>query len=376
MGAVFDLCNGSAQHVIVPNSKSMVENDINNKYNNDINGVKADNSNHNTNSIEEKKNKKKTSGGATNNEIINDSDTYNIISSTKGASILTPKVKKDRSPSKRSKKKDDKTSVKDNESKKEEGAEEKSSKKKKKKKSSKYRSSEQNIVLLDNNLSPKNENAIDIEEEEKENMQISDTILSEIVLSEKIKTIPREKKKKIKGRNNINIVILGYNEVGKSAFCIRFVENKYEDFYIPSIGVENYSKIIAYNDRSYKLNFSVIWGEAKIMKQENLLSAADFFLLIYDITKIRSFNQINFYLKLLKKYLVTFDKEGKSPNFCLAGNKADLEGDRKIGIDVINKCIDKYGIKHFDISIKTAKNMNNLIQYFVSIFDKISSSDK
>jgi GTPase SAR1 family protein len=375
MGAVLDLCNGSAQHVIVPNSKSMVENDINNKYNNDINGVKVDNSNNNTNSIEEKKNKKKTSGGATNNEIINDSDTYNIISSTKGVSVLTPKVKKDRSPSKRSKKKEDKTSIKDTESKKED-AEEKNSKKKKKKKSSKYRSSEQNIVLLDNNLSPQKENAIDIEEEEKEIKQISDTILSEIVLSEKLKTIQREKKKKIKGRNNINIVILGYNEVGKSAFCIRFVENKYEDFYIPSIGVENYSKIIAYNERSYKLNFSVIWGEAKIMKQENLLSAADFFLFIYDITKVRSFNQINFYLKLLKKYLVTFDKEGKSPNFCLAGNKVDLEGDRKIGIDVINKCIDKYGVKHFDISIKTAKNMNTLIQYFVSIFDKISSSDK
>ena len=375
MGAVLDLCNGSAHQVIVPNSKSMVENDINNKYNNDINGVKADNSNNNTNSIEEKKNKKKTSGGATNNEIINDIDTYNIISSTKGASVLTPKVKKDRSPSKRSKKKEDKTSIKDTESKKED-AEEKNSKKKKKKKSSKYRSSEQNIVLLDNNLSPQKENAIDIEEEEKEIKQISDTILSEIVLSEKLKTIQREKKKKIKGRNNINIVILGYNEVGKSAFCIRFVENKYEDFYIPSIGVENYSKIIAYNDRSYKLNFSVIWGEAKIMKQENLLSAADFFLFIYDITKVRSFNQINFYLKLLKKYLVTFDKEGKSPNFCLAGNKVDLEGDRKIGIDVINKCIDKYGVKHFDISIKTAKNMNTLIQYFVSIFDKISSSDK
>ena len=375
MGDILNLCNGSANQVIVPNSKSMVENDINNKYNNDINGVKVDNSNNNTNSIEEKKNKKKTSGGATNNEIINDIDTYNIISSTKGASVLTPKVKKDRSPSKRSKKKEDKTSIKDTESKKED-AEEKNSKKKKKKKSSKYRSSEQNIVLLDNNLSPQKENAIDIEEEEKEIKQISDTILSEIVLSEKLKTIQREKKKKIKGRNNINIVILGYNEVGKSAFCIRFVENKYEDFYIPSIGVENYSKIIAYNDRSYKLNFSVIWGEAKIMKQENLLSAADFFLFIYDITKVRSFNQINFYLKLLKKYLVTFDKEGKSPNFCLAGNKVDLEGDRKIGIDVINKCIDKYGVKHFDISIKTAKNMNTLIQYFVSIFDKISSSDK
>lgn len=248
--------------------------------------------------------------------------------------------------------------------------------KRKRKRASKYRSSEQNIIVSDNNMSPKKENHTDIDEEEREIKNISDTVISEIVLSEKLKTIPREKKKKIKGRNNINIVILGYNEVGKSTFCIRFVENRYEDFYIPSIGVENYSKIIAYNDRSYKLNFSVIWGEARIMKQENLLSTADFFLIIYDITKIRSFNQINLYLKLLKKYLVTLDKEGKSPNFALAGNKADLEGDRKIGIDIINKCIDKYGIKHFDISIKTAKNMNNLIQYYVSIFDKISSSDK
>lgn len=375
MGAVLDLCNGSAQHVIVPNSKSMVENDINNIYNNDINGVKADNSNYNTNSIEERKNKKKISGGATNNEIINDSDTFNIVSSSKGASVLTPKLKKERSPSKRSKKKDDKESFKGSENKKEEGIEEKNTKKKKKKKPSKYRSSEKNDAILDNNIGSKKENPI-IDEEEKEIMNISDTVLSEIVLSEKLKTIPREKKKKIKGRNNINIVILGYNEVGKSSFCIRFVENRYEDFYIPSIGVENYSKIIAYNDRSYKLNFSVIWGEAKIMKQENLLSLADFFLIIYDITKIRSFNQINLYLKLLKKYLVFFDKEGKSPNFCLAGNKADLEVDRKIGIDLINKSIDKYGIKHFDISIKTAKNMNNLIQYYVNIFDKIASSDK
>lgn len=308
MGAVLDLCNGSAQHVIVPNSKSMVENDVNNKYNNDINGVKADNSNYNTNSIEEKKNKKKISGGATNNEIINDSDTYNVISSTKGASVLTPKLKKERSPSKRSKKKDDKASFRDTESKKEEVIEEKNTKKKKKKKASKYRSSEQNIVVSDNNISSKKENPTDIDEEEKEIKHISNTEISEIVLSEKLKYIPREKKKKIKGRNNINIVMLGYNEVGKSSFCIRFVENRYEDFYIPSIGVENYSKIIAYNDRSYKLNFSVIWGEARIMKQENLLSAADFFLLIYDITKIRSFNQINVYLKLLKKYLVTFDK--------------------------------------------------------------------
>jgi GTPase SAR1 family protein len=84
----------------------------------------------------------------------------------------------------------------------------------------------------------------------------------------------------------------------------------------------------------------VIWGDIK--KHENLLSEADFFFLIYDITKIRSFNQINIYLKQLQKYLFLYDKEGKSPNFCLIGNKCDMEGERRVGLEVVNKCIDKY----------------------------------
>ena len=78
----------------------------------------------------------------------------------------------------------------------------------------------------------------------------------------------------------------------------------------------------------------------------------------------------------MKKYLFLYDKDGKCPNFCLIGNKCDLEGERRVEIKVVNKCIDKYAMKHFDISAKTAKNINNLIQFFVNIFDKISFSDK
>jgi len=373
MGAVLNLCTGSAQQIIVSNTKLIIENDKNYNYNNDINEAKIeDNTTYNI--IEEKKNKKKISGGVSNIEQICEAETYNLVSSSKGVSILTTKIRKEKSSTKKSHKKEDKITIKDKESKKEEGNDEKNEKKKKKKKS-KYKNNEQNIVVEEKNACSKKSNNVGMEED-FENMSISDTILSEIVLNEKLKTISREKKKKIKGRNYINVVILGHNEVGKSSFCIRYVENKYEGFYIPSIGVENYTKFMAYNDRSYKLNFSVIWGGAKVWQQKNLLEAADFFLLIYDITNIRSFNQINLYLKVIKKYLAFLDKEGKSPNFCMAGNKSDLEGERKIGLDFINKCIDKNGIKHFDISTKTAKNMNNLILYFVNIFDKISSSDK
>ena len=372
MGVVLNLCSGSSKQIIVPNNKLIIGNDMNYKYNNDINEVKLKNNNKNI--VEEKKIDKKISGGLSNMEQICNAETYNLVPSSKGTSTLTTKIRKEKESTRKSNKKVDKISTKDYESKKEEGNCEKSPKKKKEK-TSKNKSCEQNIEVKENNTSSKKGDNIEVEED-FENMDISDTILSEIVLSEKLKTISREKKKKIKGRNYINVVILGFNEVGKSSFCIRYVENKYEGYYIPSIGVENYTKLIAYNDRSYKINFFVIWGGAKIRQQKSLLEAADVFLIIYDITNIRSFNQINLYLKAIKKYLVFFDKEGKSPNFCLAGNKSDLEGERKIGLDYINKCIDKNIIKHFDISTKTTKNMNSLILYFVNIFDKISSPDK
>ena len=386
MGVVLEICSCTSQQIIIANSKSMIENNINNKddnNNNNLNEAKVEIIDNNNINIIEEKSKKRISNGLENiinNEQINDADTYNKITSSKGALILTPKIKKEKSSSRNSKKKKDKISQNNSENKEDEENIDKNDKKekKKKRKNSKHKSSEKNILESDNNNCSSKKNIYVSEEEEdfKENIEISDIILSEIVLEEKPKKIPRDKRKKIKGRNSINIIIIGYNEVGKSSFCIRFVENKFEDFYIPSIGVENYSKIIAYNDRNYKLNFSVIWGEAKIKKQEKLLDEADFFLLIYDITKVKSFNKINIYLKQLKKFLLLYDKEGKSPNFCLAGNKSDLEGERKVQIENINKCIEKYGIKHFDISVKTAKNINSLIQFFVSIFDKIANSNK
>ena len=73
-----------------------------------------------------------------------------------------------------------------------------------------------------------------------------------------------------------------------------------------------------------------------------------FFFFFYDITKIRSFNYINVYLKQLKNYLFICDKEEKIPNFCIIGNKYDLENEKKIGNDIINKIVKNYGINFFD----------------------------
>ena len=97
-----------------------------------------------------------------------------------------------------------------------------------------------------------------------------------------------------------------------------------------------------------------------------------FFFFFYDITKIRSFNYINVYLKQLKNYLFICDKEEKIPNFCIIGNKYDLETENKIGNNFIRKMINNYGIQFFDISVKSLRNINNLIQFVVKTYDKLA----
>ena len=101
-----------------------------------------------------------------------------------------------------------------------------------------------------------------------------------------------------------------------------------------------------------------------------------FFFFFYDITKIKSFNYLNLYLNQLKSYLFLCDKEERTPNFCIIGNKYDLEGENKIGDNIINKMVNNFGIKYFDISVKSLRNINNLIQFFIKTYDKLAFHEK
>ena len=374
MGTVLELCTCHASETVIPNYKSLIDDEnkpsINNK--NEVNDQ-------NNAELEEDKNDKKIINNEIKNNKTNEIDAYDKKNSSSNNALLVTSSKKRRHSkiSKNSKNKErDKEKDKDKKSKKEskqKNGDEKSPKSPKSSKSPKKRKNKSKTDADSKNdeKTKKNNN-----EEIIDKINISETILSELVLNDKLKTIPKEKKKKIKGRNNINFVIIGDKDVGKSAFCIRYNENRFEDFYIPSIAKENYAKIINFNSHNYKLNFTIIWEDIEIYNQEIILDAADCFIIIYDITKIRSFNLINIYLRYLKKYIFFFDKEGKNPNFCLVANKTDLEGYRKIGLELVNKSILNNGFKHFDISVKTGKNIINVIQYFIQIFDKIAFSEK
>ena len=193
------------------------------------------------------------------------------------------------------------------------------------------------------------------------------------------KISPHKKNKtKLLRQKTIKFVLLGDVEVGKSSFAIKFTDNRFEQYYVPSITTEYKSKNIKINNHNYILNFVVIvGGDYDVIKYENEFYNCDFFLFFYDVTNENSFNQIKNNILKLEKYFEAYEVFGKEiPNFCLVGNKYDSENTEKFDNDKVKKLVDMYKFNNYEISVKAAKNINNFITSLVEVFDECAYPSK
>lgn len=80
------------------------------------------------------------------------------------------------------------------------------------------------------------------------------------------------------------IIMVGDISVGKTSFMTRIIENKFKDFYEPSVGVDFSSKIIKYKGKSIKLQ---IWDSAGQEKYKGLIPSyirgSALVFVVYDI---------------------------------------------------------------------------------------------
>ena len=216
---------------------------------------------------------------------------------------------------------------------------------------------------------------------QKDNTNSNISILNNIIeTSQKIrpKSLKKINKKELKGKNKINIAIIGSVEVGKSTFAIKLSDNKFEQYYVPSIDIEKKIKAISLNKHNYILNFIVaIGGEYDLLKYGKTFFECDFFLLFYDVSNENSFNEITRNFNKLQDFLGFYEISGnKIKNFCLVGNKFDSESVIKFDSEKIKNFIAVNKVKHYEISCKTPKNISNVINDLVEIFDKCAFPSK
>jgi small GTP-binding protein len=159
------------------------------------------------------------------------------------------------------------------------------------------------------------------------------------------------------------LVLLGDSAVGKSCLVVRFVRDEFFEFQEPTIGAAFLTQTVSLDDAMIKFE---IWDTAG---QERYRSLAPMYyrgataaVVVYDITKKDSFSGAKSWVKELQRR--------GDPNviIALAGNKADMEGKRKVQTEEAQQYAQENEIIFLETSAKTALNVRNL---FVEIAKKL-----
>ena len=150
----------------------------------------------------------------------------------------------------------------------------------------------------------------------------------------------------------INIMTLGNTTVGKTCFILKFTENRFQETYIATIGLDFKMKTIQIKEKKYKIFFYDTKGQQRYKSIAlNTIKNANGILLMYDITNEESFKSIPNWIQSVK------DVKGNDFPMVLSGNKIDKKDERKISKKQGEELAANYNMEFFEISNKDGTNV-------------------
>ena len=151
---------------------------------------------------------------------------------------------------------------------------------------------------------------------------------------------------------NLKILLVGDSAVGKTTLILKYVDDKFSDSHITTIGVEYKDKEIIVNDRKINLQIWDTSGQERYRSiTKNFYRNAHGILFVYDITNKESFEHLKDWLNNSKELELNFKK-------MIVGNKIDLQDKRAVNKESMEFFAEKYQItKCFETSAKDGTNV-------------------
>ena len=154
----------------------------------------------------------------------------------------------------------------------------------------------------------------------------------------------------------INIFIVGDNDVGKSSLIQRFTKkDKYTGKYSPELGRDQGIKYLTIERNFYELHFFEI---SSIVDYENNLNPDGIFF-IYDTTNQQSFDDISKFIEYFKV------QKGNNFPMILIGSKKDLTDKTKIWPSDGEILAKNKEMKFFEMNIIDGTNIDEALNYLV-----------
>ena len=158
------------------------------------------------------------------------------------------------------------------------------------------------------------------------------------------------------------MILIGDSGVGKTNILSRYINNTFSETTKSTVGVELGTKVEEFNNTKIKVQ---IWDTAGQERYKSITKTyykgAKGALIVYDITKKESFQNIDKWIQDLKE----FGEEDAS--ILIIGNKSDLEDKREVTTEEVKKKAEIYKIAFCETSALKAKNIDYAFQTLIKL---------
>ncbi len=157
-------------------------------------------------------------------------------------------------------------------------------------------------------------------------------------------------------KKSFKVLLIGDTAVGKTSIILQYTKHIHPRSYISTIGLDfaiHDQKLN--NGKNVELRIYDTAGQEKFSSiVKNLYNTAQGLILVYDITSIKSFHNINNWLNYVK------ENSKQNVKLILVGNKTDLEEKREVSYDEGSIYASKHGMLFYECSANTGQNIDKI----------------
>jgi len=185
-------------------------------------------------------------------------------------------------------------------------------------------------------------------------------------IPEIIRTLSKRKGGKLPvGDFATKLILCGDYMVGKTSLIKRFVEDKFQESYLSTLGVEISKKTLEL-DETTNVNF-IIWDIAGQRTQmapykKRFYGGANSAFIVIDRTREENLDSVEYWYEDIKQSI------SANIPIVIVGNKSDLESKIVIAENEIKDVADKFGFHYILTSAKTGENVNDAFLYIAYRF--------
>lgn len=177
----------------------------------------------------------------------------------------------------------------------------------------------------------------------------------------------------------LKLFLLGNSTVGKTSFIKKFFKNEFGGT-ITTLGVDVEKTLVTINDTIYKIEVWDTAGQERLRSiPRQYYSKGDGFILMFDVTSEKSFNDVVEWVKDIRgNGRTTVKDDVNSIVILLVGNKVDCVDKRVVTTETAEQLAEENNLKYVEISCKSGLNiqetMARLIMEAYRVLNKESDS--